>query len=398
MVDEKVREGYKSTEVGVIPSEWNSLRVEDCVSIKTGSKNTQDKIDEGIYPFFVRSQQVEKINSYSYDCEAVLTAGDGVGTGKVFHYINGKFDAHQRVYIMTNFKDITGKYFYYYFSNYFYDEVIKYTAKTSVDSVRRDMIAKMLLPIPTLNEQKSITESIEEIDNLLQSLETLIDKKKKIKQGTMQQLLTGKKRLPGFSDEWEVKKLIELGYFVSGNGFPIIYQELNEGEFPFYKVSDFNNIGNEIYMIRANNYIDEQIREKLSAKIIPKNSIIFAKIGAAIFLERKRISSVKCCIDNNMMSYICDVNYLYEKFAYYLYNSIKLSSLVSATALPSLSAKDIGELKINIPINIDEQKAIANILTVMDSEIATLQQKLEKYKRIKQGMMQELLTGRIRLI
>ena len=273
-----------------------------------------------------------------------------------------------------------------------------YSAGTKVCGVNKNNIKKTLLPIPLKQEQKLIAKSLSEIGKLLLSIEKLIDKKEKIKQGTMQQLLTGKKRLPGFSDEWEVKKLIELGYFVSGNGFPIIYQELNEGEFPFYKVSDFNNIGNEIYMIRANNYIDEQIREKLSAKIIPKNSIIFAKIGAAIFLERKRISSVKCCIDNNMMSYICDVNYLYEKFAYYLYNSIKLSSLVSATALPSLSAKDIGELKINIPINIDEQKAIANILTVMDSEIATLQQKLEKYKRIKQGMMQELLTGRIRLI
>ena len=90
--------GYKQTEVGVIPEDWDIDGIQNLAEIKTGAKNTQDKIDGGEYPFFVRSQTIERINSFSFDGEAILTAGDGVGTGKVFHYINGKFDYHQRVY------------------------------------------------------------------------------------------------------------------------------------------------------------------------------------------------------------------------------------------------------------------------------------------------------------
>jgi len=93
----EVRKGYKQTEVGVIPEDWEVQQIKNIATIKTGSRNTQDKVDNGIYPFFVRSQIVESINSYSFDGEAVLTAGDGVGVGKVIHYVNGKFDCHQRV-------------------------------------------------------------------------------------------------------------------------------------------------------------------------------------------------------------------------------------------------------------------------------------------------------------
>lgn len=129
---EEVPVGYKRTEVGVIPEEWNVDRIDQNTSIKTGSKNTQDRQEDGDYPFFVRSQEVERINSYSYDGEAVLTAGDGVGTGKVFHYIQGRFDVHQRVYRITDFSDrLNGRYFFYQFSTGFYNRIMSMTAKSS---------------------------------------------------------------------------------------------------------------------------------------------------------------------------------------------------------------------------------------------------------------------------
>ncbi len=106
-----VKEGYKQTEIGAIPEDWEIRSAGDLMKIETGNQNTENKDDDGAYPFFVRSQNIEHINTFHYDCEAVLTAGDGVGTGKVFHYINGKFDAHQRVYIMSSFHDICGLFF-----------------------------------------------------------------------------------------------------------------------------------------------------------------------------------------------------------------------------------------------------------------------------------------------
>ena len=114
-----VKKGYKQTEVGVIPEDWECTTAKQLMKIETGSRNTENKTNTGIYPFFVRSQKIESIDTYHYNCEAVLTAGDGVGTGKVFHYYIGKFDAHQRVYVMSGFNGISGRYFYYYFSIYY---------------------------------------------------------------------------------------------------------------------------------------------------------------------------------------------------------------------------------------------------------------------------------------
>ena len=132
--------------------EWEVEKIKNISSITTGAKNTQDKIDEGKYPFFVRSSIVERINSYSFDGEAVLTAGDGVGTGKVVHYINGKFDFHQRVYKISDFNEkIDGYFFYLFFSNYFLKRIMAMTAKSSVDSVRMEMIAEMPIPLPPLS-------------------------------------------------------------------------------------------------------------------------------------------------------------------------------------------------------------------------------------------------------
>lgn len=191
------RKGTKPSELGEIPEDWEVNKIGSVVSITTGSRNTQDKLAEGQYPFFVRSQTIERINTYSFDGEAVLTAGDGVGTGKIFHYINGKFDYHQRVYLMYNFGEkIDGYYFYIYFSNFFYDRIMSMTAKSSVDSVRREMIADMFISLPSKEEQTTIATILSDMDNEIQTLEQRLSKTRQIKQGMMQELLTGRTRLP----------------------------------------------------------------------------------------------------------------------------------------------------------------------------------------------------------
>lgn len=187
---------FKQTDVGMLPSDWECELVVHLAEISTGGKNTQDKVDDGQFPFFVRSQKIECINSYSFDGEAVLTAGDGVGTGKVFHYINGKFDVHQRVYQITNFKNnVDGYFFFLYFSLHFYNRIMQMTAKSSVDSVRMDMIAKMPIPLPKQEEQKAIAQVLSDMDAEIQALEARRDKTKRLKQGMMQELLTGRTRL-----------------------------------------------------------------------------------------------------------------------------------------------------------------------------------------------------------
>lgn len=176
--------------------EWNRNKIGEFSKIGTGSRNTQDRSDDGRYPFFVRSNQVERIDSYSFDGEAVLTAGDGVGTGKVFHYINGRFDYHQRVYRISDFDDrMDGYFFYLYFSEHFYNRIMTMTAKSSVDSIRLDMIANMEVPVPSRNEQQEVASFIRILQEEIENLEQRKSKVSLLKQGMMQELLTGKTRL-----------------------------------------------------------------------------------------------------------------------------------------------------------------------------------------------------------
>lgn len=169
--------------------EWEEKKLGEVGDVTTGNKDTQDKVNGGMYPFFVRSQTVERINTFSYDGEAILTSGDGVGVGKNFHYIVGKFDFHQRVYSIYNFKEgINGKFVYLYFSEHFNKRVMAMSAKNSVDSVRMAMITEMPMLIPTIPEQTKIASFLTSLDDLIAAQGEKVEVLKRQKKGLMQQL------------------------------------------------------------------------------------------------------------------------------------------------------------------------------------------------------------------
>lgn len=146
--------------IGEIPEHWEQKRLRFLCNIKTGDKDTIDREDNGKYPFYVRSPKIEHINSFSFDGEAVLMAGDGVGAGKVFHYVKGKFGCHQRVYIIYNFKNVEGEYLYYYMQIKFKHIIEQYSAKSTVDSVRLFMLQNFNILIPSTQEQNNIISHI----------------------------------------------------------------------------------------------------------------------------------------------------------------------------------------------------------------------------------------------
>ena len=168
--------------------DWELRKSKELCTISTGKGNTQDKVDDGAYPFYVRSATIEKSDEYLYDQEAILTVGDGVGTGKVYHYVNGKYNLHQRVYRMYDFKDVSAKYFYYYFSKNFYKRVMSMTAKTSVDSVRMEMIADMNIVFPSVKEQENIVELFSNLDNTIALHQRKLDLLKEQKKGFLQKM------------------------------------------------------------------------------------------------------------------------------------------------------------------------------------------------------------------
>src|SRR5690625_1096106 len=182
--------------IGEIPAHWEVKKLKYLSSIMTGDKNTEDKEKEGEYPFFVRSQTVENISTYSYDGEAILTAGDGVGVAKVFHYVNGKFDYHQRVYKISDFNDVLGKYVFFYMKSNFYNEVIKLSAKSTVDSLRMYMLKDFPVVFGSINEQRQIIEYIEtetaRIDAEIGAAEREIRLLKEYRQALISEAVTGK--------------------------------------------------------------------------------------------------------------------------------------------------------------------------------------------------------------
>ena len=168
--------------------DWNVQKASKICSITTGKSNTQDQVDGGLYPFFIRSDEPVRSNRYLYDEEAVITIGDG-NIGKVFHYVNGKFDLHQRCYKMSDFKDVLGKYFYYFFSTKFYHRAIKMTAKATVDSVRLEMISEMDIQYPeNLNEQQKIGSYFSHLDSLVSLQQRKLEKLKNIKKSLLEKM------------------------------------------------------------------------------------------------------------------------------------------------------------------------------------------------------------------
>jgi type I restriction enzyme S subunit len=176
--------------------EWETKWLGDVARIKTGSRNNEDKVGDGEYPFFVRSEVVERINSYSHDCEAILVPGEG-RIGSIFHYIHGRFDVHQRVYAITQFQPgISAKFVHFYMSKNFGAWAMQNTVKATVDSLRLPTFQafEMRMP-PTLDEQTAIATALRDMDAEIEVLERRRDKTKQIKQGMMQELLTGRIRL-----------------------------------------------------------------------------------------------------------------------------------------------------------------------------------------------------------
>ncbi len=185
--------------IGEIPEHWDIRRFKFLCHITTGSKNTEDKVDNGKFPFFVRSQKPERINSYTFDGEAILTAGDGAGVGKVFHYLNEKFDFHQRVYKFSNFKNIKGKLLYYYIKNNFHNVALNGEAKSTVDSLRLPLIQNFLVTIPPTEEQIEIISRIEttnkKIATAISLKEQEIEKLKEYKMSLIDAVVTGKVKI-----------------------------------------------------------------------------------------------------------------------------------------------------------------------------------------------------------
>ena len=375
------------------PSDWKEDKVSNVVDISTGCRDTQDNKKNGRYPFFVRSPIVERIDVADYDCEAVLTAGDGVGTGKVFHYYNGKFAAHQRVYVMNNFRDVDGKYFYYFFSKNFIKEVEKYTAKSSVDSVRRAMIADMEFVHPYLPEQQEIVQVLNTFDAYIDDLAELIEKKRGIRDGALEDLISGRTRISGFDSSFIETELCQIADIQDGTHGT--FHRIGSGH---YLLSAKNIFNNKMIISNDESRISEKDYKKITANGFPrKGDLLLSCVGTI----------GRCCLlKEDGIAFQRSVAFIRSKgickqYLLYVMQSHKtqeqVMSMVNASAQGGIYLGALRKIKLIITPNKHEQCAIATILTEMDEEIEALEIERDKMIQIREGAMDDLLTGRVRL-
>ena len=284
-----------------------------------------------------------------------------------------------------------------FYLNFFDKQIKEFVLKESVGSdqpfISTIQLKKKRVYIPVNeNEIVLLNHFFSKLDRQIELEEQKLAKLEEQKKGYMQKIFSQELR---FKDEkgndypeWKTKKLDELGEFNSGVGFPEKYQGGNTGV-PFFKVSDMNLLGNEKFMNTANNYVSiEQIKQKKWKVIQSVPAIIFAKVGAAIMLNRKRMILNPFLIDNNTMSYSF-FNHWDTNFGYVVFQMLNLPKYAQVGALPSYNSKDIGIIQIRLPIK-EEQEKIGDFFSKLDEHIDKQSQKIDRLKLRKQGFLQKM--------
>ena len=381
--------GYKQTEVGVIPEDWDVCLLKNiCSSFKTGKLDANAMILDGEYRFYTCARNYYWINQYAFDDEALLISGNGANVGYI-HYYKGKFNAYQRTYVLTCFSaDIQ-------FLKKQMEVNLSERIRTEVNAgntpyITMDTLTDMMVPLPKNRQQQiAIANVLSDSDALIGALEQLIAKKQAIKSATMQQLLTGRTRLPAFAlrpdgtkkgykpselgdipEDWEVVPFGNTLAIRHGKNQKAV--ENPNGTIPILATG--GQIG----------WADQYLWNKPSVLIGRKGTIDKPRYSDKPFwtVDTLFYSEIKDCV--------------VPKFIFYKFCMIDWMQYNEASGVPSLNASTIERVLASLPLK-EEQTAIATILSDMDNELQALTQKLEKARALKQGMMQQLLTGKIRL-
>ena len=257
---------------------------------------------------------------------------------------------------------------------------------------------KRLIVLPQIEEQRQMESLFAKLDSLITLHQRKVDKLKTVKQSLLEKMFPREGenvpeiRFEGFTDPWEQRRLGELGSARSGVGFPNAEQGGGEG-IPFYKVSDMNLEGNELQLRQANNYVtDEQIERKRWKPINEVPAMFFAKVGAAVLLNRKRLVDEPFLLDNNTMAYSFDRQLWDVAFGRILFDGLDLTSLVQVGALPSYNASDVESMEVTIPLRIEEQSRIGLFFQKLDSLITLHQRELEILKNLKQACLEKMFV------
>ena len=260
-------------------------------------------------------------------------------------------------------------------------------------NIGQSNLSLVIAPVPPLSEQRAIATALSDVDALLGALERLIAKKCDLKQAVMQQLLTGQTRLPGFQGEWELERLGDVSEMGSGGTPSSSIAAYYDGDIPWVSISDMTQGGKVITATYRN--LSRTGFASCAAQMYPAGTVLYAMYAS---LGECSIAGVPLCSSQAILG-IRPGNGLNNQFLYYYLMSLKpiVKSLGQQGTQANLNKGMVQDFRISLP-TLHEQTAIAVTLSDMDAELAALEQRLTKTRALKQGMMQELLTGKTRLL
>lgn len=410
----------KQTEIGLIPDDWEVKNINKGCTIKArigwqGLKSNE-YLDFGDYVLitgtdfdngFINWKSCNYVSEWRFKQDKniqikqgdVLITKDGtIGKVAFLDAIPMKGTLNSGVFVIRpkSYEKIDTVFLSLIFKSIWFDSFLEQitSGSTIVHLYQKDFVTFNFPIPPTLTEQQRIAKALSDVDSLISTTEKLIQKKKNVKQGTMQNLLTGKKRLLGFGpqtksptykqtelgpipEDWEVKNIGTTCNVITGGEAPVVY---SKDKNTLYKYPIYSN-GKEVYGYHASYTIDH---DAVCISSIGENTgdIFYYQKNFTPIIRLKVIIPKKSNIDT--------------EFLYYCLKTIKIDTTKNG-GIPNINSNDVKSINYIQPTSKEEQTAIANVLSSMDKEIETLNTKLEKYRNLKTAMMQQLLTGKIRL-
>lgn len=418
--------GYKQTEVGVIPEDWDSPAL-DAVA-KRGSGHTPDKKHPEYWNGSIRWISLRDSDAldclYIDDTAATITAAGIANSSAVLHPAGtvvlsrdagvGKSAVMRREMAVSQHfiawqcgPEIHNIYLYYWLQAT-KAEFERIAMGSTIKTIGLPYFRSLRVPLPSVAEQQAIAEALSDADALIESLDQLLAKKHQIKQGAMQELLTGQKRLPGFSGEWVEKAMGEL--FEFSGGLSASRDQLGASGHCYLHYGDIHT-SDKTYVDLTTEFqelpkLDVPLKQVGSGSLLRDGDVVFVDASEddegtskhVVVANPDNIPFISGLHTIVARSKCRELVNLYKRFCFQT-RAVKSQFRFYAvgTKVSGVSKSNIGKITVMVPPE-DEQTAIATVLSDMDAEIAVLEARLAKVRRLKQGMMQELLTGRIRLV
>lgn len=400
----KVAKGYKHTDIGIIPADWEVKKVSEFTNVTSGGTpstsikefwggqikwmNSGELNLKRVHDVKNRITQQGLKNSATKliptNCILVGLAGQGKTRGTVaINYV--ELCTNQSIAAILPCNEIEPEYLYQNLDSRYNELRNESTGDGGRGGLNLRILKNLLIPVPSKKEQVAIANALNETDALIADLEKLIAKKQNIKQATMQVLLTGKKRLKGFKGEWVEKTLGDIAI-------------INMGQSPDSK--SYNSDGEGLPLIQGNADI---VNKKTIKRVWTTEPSKTCHRGDLILTVRAPVGAVAIATENSCIGRgVCslkgknsDKHFIFHMLSF---REAMWKVIEQGSTFTSANSNQIKQVQVVVPESIDEQAAIASILSDIDNEIEALQQQLSKYKLMKEGMMQDLLTGKVRLI